>query len=46
METTAHIEGSQEVILNSTTFGLAHVSATASVKFGVNLEQRWHTAEA
>lgn len=30
METTAHIEGSQEVILNSTTLGLAHVSATAS----------------
>lgn len=29
METTAHIEGSQEVILNSTTLGLAHVSATA-----------------
>ena len=40
METTAHIEGSQEVILNSTTLGLAHVSATASVKFGLNLEQR------
>ena len=29
METTAHIEGSQEVILNSTTLGLAHVSATS-----------------
>ena len=40
METTAHIEGSQEVILNSTSFGLAHVSATAHVKFGVSMEQR------
>ena len=40
METTAHIEGSQEVILNSTTLGLAHVSATASVKFGVAENRR------